>query len=286
MNQERAKQGRKLREISDDDGAPTKISCKKQKIPDGMNQERRQSESCSSVKVLNGLSVELAEKEITLGGHQPILFRNLCPERSMTNDKTSEYLRSLQEREKALSPSCSPQFRVFTSDTSVLRMGFSELVARSREGKFAYLETSSTDSRNGRGDHFVDFCEDEVLGRCPLQWLPEEDQFKTRCYLCMMQPPHRNVAEWHSDGFHQVILNVFGGDEEGSLKRFQLLPPRPDLSGNMSGWIDAAQIPTEEACSVCLKPGDILYLPAGWIHRVATAGRSFTINWGFYAHDT
>ncbi|EKX36092.1 hypothetical protein GUITHDRAFT_117762 [Guillardia theta CCMP2712] len=200
----------------------------------------------------------------------------------MTGDKVSEYIRSLEEKEKQLSPSCRPQFRVFTSDTSVLRMGFSDFSQRCGQGEFGYLETSSTDRSNGRGDHLVDFCQDGAMSHCPLPCMREEDYFKTRCYMSLMQAPHRNVAEWHSDGFDQVVLNVFGGDEKNSLKQFDLLPPRPDLSGGMSGWIDPAQIATEEARRVLLEPGDILYLPAGWIHRVSTAGRSFTINWGFY----
>ena len=31
--------------------------------------------------------------------------------------------------------------------------------------------------------------------------------------------------------------------------------------------------------------GDILYLPAGWLHRVTTRGSTFTVNWGFFAQD-
>ena len=207
-------------------------------------------------------------------------------------------------------------YRVFSADNRVEKMSIDAFLSRSLDAKldstsgspFVYMETSSwdphtsiTDTSNDaiscadnfacRGDHLIDRFPISDLNPRPLAQACNEDRFmKTRCYLKLDQRVAENgssgidvpmVVDWHTDGFDQIIVNALGSDQ----KLFELWPPvSPEF---LSGWLPAHQKPsiTDTVDQIWLRPGDVLYLPARWCHRVVTHAPSFTINWGFYSLD-
>ena len=147
--------------------------------------------------------------------------------------------------------------------------------------------------------------------------LREESFFKTRTYISILAADKFNMAEWHFDGFHQAILAVaVGGEPDGeegggasecdggsrhdvyspafSEKLFEIAPPENARTSHkdsdassphrpVSGWAAAPE--ASKVQHAALRTGDVLYLPAGWLHRVTTRGATFTVNWGFFEGD-
>ena len=211
-------------------------------------------------------------------------------------------------------------FRAFVAEDRVERMSIADFVDRSCAGEFVYLETASTDLQYGRGHHILDSlahsstCSARRAATCGLLSprplvgaLQERSLFKTRAYLSILAAEKFNVAEWHFDGFHQAILAVTvggdapagdiadpgtgGGCRQGSAfsrqlseKVFEISPPLKDgispRSGPVSGW--ATEPEAHNIQRVSMRTGDVLYLPAGWLHRVTTRGTTFTVNWGLF----
>jgi hypothetical protein len=173
------------------------------------------------------------------------------------------------------------KFRVFGGDSwksdLVESITVPELAHRSRNGRFAYMETADSDPLYGRGHHLIDCLPPSHLRHwalnrgAQLNW----SYFKTRAYVSLMHEEGEYIVEWHYDGYHQVILNVCGVD-----KTFELSPPPPGHLCDESGWLPAERYP-KAAEAVVLRPGDVLFLPAGTLHRVVTRGLSMTINTGF-----
>jgi len=96
----------------------------------------------------------------------------------------------------------------------------------------------------------------------------------TRMYLTQMRE-HKVNIKWHQDKwFSQIILNVKG------QKTFELHPPLKKANF----WLNPGEIMSNPHLirSVTLSEGDVLYLPAGWAHRVETPGQPFgcTVNFG------
>lgn len=176
---------------------------------------------------------------------------------------------------------------------------------------FECLAQSPVCSEGGGNSTMLGLLESRPLSSA----LREESFFKTRAYISILAADKFNVAEWHFDGFHQAILAVAvggepdgeegggdGGEEGGgdvysrafSEKLFEIAPPenarasykdsdasRPHRP--VSGW--AAAPKSRQVLHAALKTGDVLYLPAGWLHRVTTRGATFTVNWGFFEGD-
>ena len=84
---------------------------------------------------------------------------------------------------------------------------------------------------------------------------------------------HENIVKQHRDHFSQFIIMCFGT----GTKTFTVTP----LAEGPTFGVKKKRVAGLEPCDVTLRDGDVLYLPAGFVHKVRTCGEVCTLNYGF-----
>jgi lysine-specific demethylase 8 len=155
------------------------------------------------------------------------------------------------------------------ADAHTARIPFSELVNRIEQGERCYLHQGSPEEFDG------------LLGEIDLSALIEVATYNSSLWV-----GGKTCSGLHFDAADNVLAQIYGS------KRAVLVAPKyvgdlgvlPDMP--LKSGLSPQEIESEcdgplsriERWSTILDPGDVLYIPRGWWHYLASPGASISIN--------